>query len=277
MWRPSGLWTSGAAAALALSLLGSGGCSPGASLDRLRRDYVAQAHVRAAGVEVYRPGGDFRRAQRLAQRAMELSPQSLPVVRAAAFVFTRTQAWDLSLQAFLACQQQAGVAYPYYTGTAYLYLREEEQGTRLLEEYLATSRSEEVQGKISGLELALVLNNVGYVYADAGVNLPRALELCREAVEKAPGIPTFEDSLGWAYYRLGRYEDAAFYLERAARLMSPPEAEVLYHVGAVHARQGRLILAEQELRRAVALRPRYAEAEHELRRLRWQLPAPQRA
>jgi len=213
----------------------------------------------------------------LAQRAVALDPESLPVVRTAAAIFLHTKAWDRGLQALLAYQERTGVPYRYYTGVAYLYLKREAEGTWLLEEYLATSRSEKERGEISRVALAGILNDVGYVYADAGVNLPRALELCREAVALAPGVPTFEDSLGWAHYRLGRYEDAAFYLERAARLMQPSEAEVLYHVGAVHAREGRLILAEQELRRALALRPHYTEAEYELRRLRWQLPAPQRA
>ena len=277
MWRPSARWIR---LALVGALLGStlalnAGCGLTASLNRLRLDYIAQAEVSQARDEVA-TGGDFQHAQELAARAVELDPESLPVVRAAAGVFQRTEAWDRSLQALELYQSRTGAVDLYDMGAACVYSKREAAGTQFLEAYLANNRSLRATGRMDDEQLSLVLNNVGYTYADAGVNLTHALELTQEAQRLQPDSPTVADSVAWASYRLARYDEAAFYAERATRLQEPEDATVFYHAGAIHARQGRLILAEHELRRALELQPHLPAAQYELQRLRWQLPQPQR-
>ena len=61
------------------------------------------------------------------------------------------------------------------------------------------------------------LNDLGYLWADQGRHVHRALEMVRRAVEAEPDNAAYRDSLGWAYYRLGRYQDAVRELEQAAR------------------------------------------------------------
>lgn len=280
MWRPSGQRTNyvlhlawlGVMLTVALS---ASGCSRGRPFDRLRQDYVAQSYVRQAQAELMRAQPDYRRATGLANRALQLAPESVPVVRTAAGVFMQTQDWDRSLQALLALQERTGHTDLQGLGTACLYRGDTEQGRKLLEAYLSNQYSLRATGHISDVSLALVLNNVGYVYADAGIDLKRALALTQEAVRLMPQQGIFLDSLGWAYYRLGQYDSAAFYLERALRLQKPPVAEIFYHAGVVHAHQGEMRLARKELLRALSLRPRYEEAQYELQRLHWQLPQPQ--
>lgn len=72
-------------------------------------------------------------------------------------------------------------------------------------------------------------NDLGYTWVDKGVNLDRALKMIRIAVESDPDNPSYLDSLGWAYYKLGRFEEATVQLQRAAELKADPI--VLDHLG----------------------------------------------
>ena len=53
-----------------------------------------------------------------------------------------------------------------------------------------------------------VLNYLGYSWVDMGLNLDEALDMIKTAVDLRPNDGYIVDSLGWAYYRLGRYDEA---------------------------------------------------------------------
>lgn len=59
------------------------------------------------------------------------------------------------------------------------------------------------------------LNGLGYVLADMGKDLTRALSLCKKAFGENPENPAYLDSLGWVYYKLGFDKEARTYLKRA--------------------------------------------------------------
>jgi len=59
------------------------------------------------------------------------------------------------------------------------------------------------------------MNSLGYVLAEQGKSLDRALTLCRRAVEKKPENPAYLDSLGWVYFKLGRISEARTALRKA--------------------------------------------------------------
>lgn len=88
----------------------------------------------------------------------------------------------------------------------------------------------------------LVLNYLGYSYIDRGENLDEALDMVRKAVEQRPEDGYIVDSLGWAYYRLGRYEDAVKELERAVSLR-PNDPVINDHLGDAYWQVGRKLEA----------------------------------
>jgi tetratricopeptide (TPR) repeat protein len=63
-----------------------------------------------------------------------------------------------------------------------------------------------------------VLNYLGYSLVDQGLNLEEAMEMIEKAVELRPNDGFIVDSLGWAHYKLGNYEEAVKHLERAVSL-----------------------------------------------------------
>ena len=73
------------------------------------------------------------------------------------------------------------------------------------------------------------LNGLGYVLAYRGDDLTRALSCCRKAVEARPNNPAYQDSLGWVYLKLGFFDEAETWLERALK-GAPDEREVQEHV-----------------------------------------------
>lgn len=87
-----------------------------------------------------------------------------------------------------------------------------------------------------------VLNYLGYSWVDQGINLAPALEMIEKAVAAAPNDGYIVDSLGWAFYRLGRYDEAVEALERAVQLR-PNDPEINDHLGDAYWRAGRQLEA----------------------------------
>ena len=98
------------------------------------------------------------------------------------------------------------------------------------------------------------LNYLGYSWVDMNINLEEGLEMIQRAVELRPSDGYIVDSLGWAFYRLGRFEDAARELERAVGLM-PADPILNDHLGDAYWRVGRKLEATFQWRHTLALEP----------------------
>ena len=111
-----------------------------------------------------------------------------------------------------------------------------------------------------------LLNNLGYLYAEHGINLDESIRLLRRAVNLAPRDGMILDSLGWAYYQKGEWSQALPLLEEAADLAH--DAEIHYHLAVLYRRLGRREEALEQLRQTLKLNPRHAKAAEEYRSLR---------
>ena len=80
-------------------------------------------------------------------------------------------------------------------------------------------------------------NQLGYALADGPNRHEEALELLERAIEISPDDPAIIDSLAWAQYKLGRYEEALANLQRA--YVAFPDPEVAAHLGEVLWAMGR--------------------------------------
>lgn len=73
-------------------------------------------------------------------------------------------------------------------------------------------------------------NDLGYLWADESKHLKRAQGMIERAVAAEPDNAAFRDSLGWVYYRLGRFDEAVAELKRAA-IDGEPDGVMLEHLG----------------------------------------------
>jgi tetratricopeptide (TPR) repeat protein len=100
----------------------------------------------------------------------------------------------------------------------------------------------------------LVLNYLGYSWIDQGVNLDEAFRMLRRAVDLKGRDGYIVDSLGWAYYRLGRYDEAVAELEKAIDL-KPSDPVINDHLGDAYWRVGRKLEAQFQWNHARDLGP----------------------
>ena len=104
---------------------------------------------------------------------------------------------------------------------------------------------------VSNPQNAATLNYLGFMNADRGVELEESLNYIKQAVSLEPSNGAYLDSLGWAYFKLGKYDQAEDALTKAALHMES-DPTVQDHLGDLYQKTGRLKLAAAHWDRAVA-------------------------
>jgi|RhiMetdeSRZDD1v2_1073273.scaffolds.fasta_scaffold51974_4 tetratricopeptide (TPR) repeat protein len=99
-----------------------------------------------------------------------------------------------------------------------------------------------------------VLNYLAYTWVERGENYDRALQMLKKAVTLRPDDGFIVDSLGWVFYRLGRYPEAVDELEKAVELR-PNDPVINDHLGDAYWRVGRQHEARYQWRRALSFKP----------------------
>ncbi len=99
-------------------------------------------------------------------------------------------------------------------------------------------------------EHASALNYLGYMLADQNTQLDEALGYIKHAVNLDPANGAYLDSLGWAYFRLGKYDLAEENLLKASQKINT-DPTVHDHLGDLYQKTGRLKLAAANWERAL--------------------------
>jgi tetratricopeptide (TPR) repeat protein len=97
---------------------------------------------------------------------------------------------------------------------------------------------------------AMALNYLGYMLADQNQKLDEALGYIKKALAVDPTSGAYLDSLGWAYFRLGKYEMAEESLLKASQKINT-DPTVHDHLGDLYQKTGRLKLAATHWERAL--------------------------
>ncbi len=112
-----------------------------------------------------------------------------------------------------------------------------------------------------------VLNYLGYSWVDQGLNLDEAFRMLRKAVDLTRNEDGYIiDSLGWAYYKLGRYDDARRELESAIDL-KPGDPVINDHLGDIYWRVGRKLEAAFQWNHARDMKPEPEDLDHILNKI----------
>lgn len=101
-----------------------------------------------------------------------------------------------------------------------------------------------------------VYNYLGYILVEQGKDLEMAVNYIKKAVDFEPDNGVFRDSLGWAYFKLGKIDEAIAELEKALALV-PDDSDIREHLGEAYLAKGgeyaRKAVAEWE--KAIELKP----------------------
>ncbi|HVU20394.1 MAG TPA: tetratricopeptide repeat protein [Rhizomicrobium sp.] len=131
---------------------------------------------------------------------------------------------------------------------------------------IARDRCKDWPGAEADLQLALklnpdepqTLNYLGYSWVDQNRNIPEALKMLEKARSLKPYDGFIVDSVGWAFYRLGRFADAAKTLEDAV-LLVPGDPTINDHYGDALWKIDRKLDARFQWNHALAFGPEAAE------------------
>lgn len=98
----------------------------------------------------------------------------------------------------------------------------------------------------------IALNNLGYFLVERDERLAEALGLIQQALKVDPKNPSFLDSLGWAFFKLGKLDDAEKFLKDASRL-DTDSSTIYEHLGDVYVKKQNTELAKTAWERALRL------------------------
>ncbi len=98
----------------------------------------------------------------------------------------------------------------------------------------------------------IALNNLGYFLLERDERIDEAFDLIQQAVKIDPTNPSYLDSLGWAYFKQGKYVEAERYLKDAARYDSG-SSTIQEHLGDVYQKQGKPELSKAAWQKALTL------------------------
>ena len=99
-------------------------------------------------------------------------------------------------------------------------------------------------------------NYLGYMWADHNMQLDEAEEMIKRALEIEPNNGSYLDSLGWAEFRKGQFDQALADLLRAAKSMGREDPVVFEHIGDTYLNLDRVPEALEAWQKALALDPK---------------------
>lgn len=243
--------------------------------------FAPEADILRASIEVER--GNYAEAVAAAQRAETQAGDRWSVIAAAADVYRRAQASDRAISAYTQALSMAQTpkdradvlgwrAYAHrYAGdisAASADMRaafdiDQSVDTRLL---YVSILMDDPRGWRDGIEVArglfaeqpdsvIRLNALGYALIQRPEGLEEGYRLLWRGFNFGQQDYAVVDSLGWAYYLYGRFDEARALIERANELSTSPNAEVLDHLGDVYWRLDRRDDAREMWREALDADP----------------------
>ena len=172
--------------------------------DQVSPDRAGQFHFFLAGAEEL--GGKTDAALEAAGKAAQADPDSARFEARAAWVLYHAKRYDEAEKAHLELLRKYDAKFDDQE------VRDVVRDARLVLSNICIQRDDLPQAE-EWLEQILdevpedvgALNDLGYLWADQNKHLNRALQMVQKAVEGEPDNMAYRDSLGWAYYRLGRF------------------------------------------------------------------------
>jgi len=172
------------------------------------------------------------------------TPEDREVYITLAQMNTRLKRWNEAEEALDKAEQLStkpeDKAYVYFLrGSTYERQKRFEQAEEMFRKVLANDPQN-----------AMTLNYLGYMLTDRGIKLDEALGYIKKAVELDPSSGAYLDSLGWAYFKMGKYELAEENLIKASQRINT-DPTVQDHLGDLYQKTGRLKLAAAHWERAL--------------------------
>ena len=174
--------------------------------------------------------------------ALAIDPQNIRIHKSLARVYLRKNKFSDAEKTYKFILDLAPSDFEahFFLGTIY-----EEQGKR----YEAI---EELKAALKlNPEYPDALNSLGYLYAEESINLKEAEEIVKKALVYQPNNGAYIDSLGWIYFKQGKYKQAIQELEQAVQFL--PDPVIYEHLGDAYIKQNNPIKAIDNWQKSLEL------------------------
>jgi len=192
--------------------------------------------------------GEFDQAVNDVRTMLKGGPEDRDIYIRLGIIYTRAKRWSEAEQALAKAEELA--TKPEDKAYASFLRGDLYQRQKLFDKAEAEFRKVLSSTPPSDPQAAATLNYLGYMNADRGVKLDESLGMIKQALSFEPNNGAYLDSLGWAYFKLGKYDLAEENLNKAAVHMSS-DPTVQEHLGDLYQKTGRLKLAAVHWDRAV--------------------------
>jgi tetratricopeptide (TPR) repeat protein len=91
----------------------------------------------------------------------------------------------------------------------------------------------------------LIKNNYSYYLALDSVNLQKAKELSYSTIQNSPESSTFLDTYAWILFKIGDYENAKYYAEKAMIINAESDPDIIFHYAEILVAYNQEELAER--------------------------------
>ena len=192
--------------------------------------------------------GEFDQAVTDVRRMLKGGPEDRDVYVRLGIIYTRAKGWSDAAESLnkaeeLSTKAEDKAYVNFLRGDLYQRQKMFDQADSEFRKVLAVTPPSDPQA-------AATLNYLGYMNADRGVRLDESLGYIKQALAFEPNNGAYLDSLGWAYFKLGKYDQAEENLNKAAVHMGS-DPTVQEHLGDLYQKTGRLKLAAAHWDRAV--------------------------
>ena len=192
--------------------------------------------------------GEFDQAVNDVKTMLKGGPEDRDIYIRLGIIYTRAKRWSEAEQALAKAEELA--TKPEDKAYASFLRGDLYQRQKLFDKAEVEFRRVLSSTPPSDPQAAATLNYLGYMNADRGVKLDESLGMIKQALSFEPNNGAYLDSLGWAYFKLGKYDLAEENLNKAAVHMGS-DPTVQEHLGDLYQKTGRLKLAAAHWDRAV--------------------------
>lgn len=192
--------------------------------------------------------GDVDKALADARSLLKGGPEDREVYVRLGIMYTRAKRWKEAEEALSKAEQLA--TKPDEKSYVYFLRGDLFQRQKMFDQAEAEFRKVLAASSPTDPQSAATLNYLGYMNADRGVKLDESLNFIKQALTLEPNNGAYLDSLGWVYFKLGKYDLAEENLTKAAVHMGS-DPTVQEHLGDLYQKTGRLKQAAAHWDRAV--------------------------
>jgi putative PEP-CTERM system TPR-repeat lipoprotein len=192
---------------------------------------------------VYMENRQFREALNAVKKAQDLNPGNIETQAAIGRIYVSMKEFQKAIEIFKELERSNPKYVP-----AYFYQ------AQILEQKGQKKEAAEKYGKLLEMSpnYAPALNNLAYLFIEGNGPIDKAVEMAQKAKRIAPRDGGLTDTLGWALYHAGKYDDAVTYLIEATYYL-PGEPAIRYHLALAYLKKGMQDKAEEQLKNSIRL------------------------